>query len=168
MDQYGMLHIRNVIRARMDALEILETMFHLYDAYRPDLFIMEKGVIEKALGPILNQMMMTSGKYLPLHTEATTKDKRTRARSIQARMRAGGVRFNKKAHWYPDLEAEMLRFDRDIHDDQVDAMAWLGLVLDKMKEALTPREQEQEEFDEEMATTMGDALNMGRSNITGY
>lgn len=168
MDQYGMLYIRKVVRDRLDALEILHMLFNLNQVYKPALIILEKGLIEKALGPVMNQMMMQSGKFLPMHLEAPTRDKRTRASAIQARMRAGGVRFDKSSSWYGDLESEMLRFDRDIHDDQVDAMAWLGLVLDRMVEAPTAKEIEDLEWEEENAQLLISELNQGRSEIGGY
>ena len=50
-------------------------------------------------------------------------------------MRAGGVKFDKSADWYQTLEDELMRFPRDKHDDQVDSMAYLGLMIDKMHEA---------------------------------
>jgi len=49
---------------------------------------------------------------------------------LQARLRQGTVFFNGYANYYPDLEQELLRFPRDVHDDQVDALAWIGLTLD--------------------------------------
>lgn len=169
MDQFGMLHIRKVIKRRLDALESVKLLFELNDIYHPDLIIIEKGQIDRAITPFLNQAMMQTGKFLPFYRVPTnTTDKRARARSIQARMRAGGVKFNKKADWYSDLESEMLRFDRDIHDDQVDAMAMLGLGLAYMKDALTPKEQEQNEWDEENRPFIDEYMNQGRSLITGY
>jgi phage terminase large subunit-like protein len=94
-----------------------------------------------------------------------TKDKQTRARSFQARLRAGGVRFDKDADWYPTLEDEMVRFPRDKHDDQVDALSWIGLTLDKLQEAPTPVELAEEEWEEMEQTTYE---SQGRSWATGY
>ena len=68
-----------------------------------------------------------------------------RARSIQARMRAGAVKFDKEADWYLTLEDELTKFPRARHDDQVDAMAYLGLMIDNYIEAPTKEEQEEEE-----------------------
>ena len=63
-------------------------------------------------------------------------------------MRAGGVHFDRKAEWHPDLEQELLTFPRSVHDDQVDALAWLGLTLNKMQVALSPEELEDEDGDD--------------------
>jgi hypothetical protein len=80
-------------------------------------------------------------------------------------MRAGGIRFDKDKMWYPTLEDEMARFPRDRHDDQVDALAWIGLVLDKIIDAPTPEEEEDEEYNRVEAES--EPID-GRSRITGY
>jgi phage terminase large subunit-like protein len=94
------------------------------------------------------------------------KDKVQRARSIQARLRIKGVRFDHSADWYPAFEDEMLTFPRGKHDDQVDALAYLGLMLDNMVEAQTNDEIEEEIYADELRKA-GAAYD-GRSAITGY
>jgi hypothetical protein len=39
------------------------------------------------------------------------------------------VYFPRDAHFTSTLIAEMLRFPNGTHDDQVDALAWLGLMM---------------------------------------
>ena len=94
------------------------------------------------------------------------KDKIARARSIQARMRAKGVKFDKNADWYQVLEDECLRFPRDRHDDQVDCLAYLGMMLDKLIEAPTNEEIEDEEYQEALHSFGYDQV--GRNAVTGY
>jgi hypothetical protein len=111
--------------------------------------------------------MVESNTFLniiPLKPHKT--DKISRARSIQARMRAGAVRFDKGAEWYPTLESEMMRFPRDRHDDQVDAIAYLGIILDKMSEGRTEEEIEEEEYQEDYEKS--ELALDGRSAICGY
>ncbi len=81
-------------------------------------------------------------------------------------MRSGGVKFNKTADWYYDLEQEMLQFPRGRNDDQVDAMAWLGFTINKMHEASTAKEIEEEQWQHEY--DMSGLMEQGRSTITGY
>ena len=90
-----------------------------------------------------------------------TKDKMQRARSIQARMRAGGVRFDTEADWFPALQEQMLRFPRGAHDDYVDMLSWAGLLMDRLRNANTPEEDD----DEERWNTQE---YVGRSVICGY
>ena len=57
------------------------------------------------------------------------RDKEARARAIQGRMQQGMVYFPKDAVWTGPLVAELLRFPNGTHDDQVDALAWIGLMM---------------------------------------
>ena len=104
--------------------------------------------------------------YPNLELITPSKDKISRARSIQARCRAGAVKFDKEGEWYDRFEQEITRFPRDRHDDQVDAFAHLGYILDKMVEGSTPEEVEEERYQEELTNS---GLNeRGRSSVTGY
>jgi hypothetical protein len=57
----------------------------------------------------------------------------------------------------------MARFPKARHDDQVDALSWIGLILDEVQDALTPQEEADEEYYEEM-----DDNYSGRDLCTGY
>jgi hypothetical protein len=72
---------------------------------------------------------------------------------MQARMRARGIRFDKEADWFQNFHDELVRFPRDKHDDQVDAFAYLGLILNKMVEAPTKQEIIDDEYDTELRTS---------------
>lgn len=168
IDSIGTMYIRHVIRKRMEADEIIETLFALHNRYQPELIIFESGQIKSTLMPFIKSEMFRRGVFLSIETPpSTTQDKRSRARPMQARMRAGGVKFDKRKEWYPDFEQELLRFDRDIHDDQVDAFAWLGITIDRQNSGRTAKEIEDEEYDLELDKYQ-DYLDLGRSAITGY
>ena len=166
LDEFNMLHIVDVIRERMDAQEIIDAMFSLNKRYSPEMITLEAGAIEKAIGPFLKAEMFASGEFMNLCVKNPTKDKESRARSIQGRLRAGGVRFDKKAEWYPAFEQELLSFPRGAHDDQVDAFAWLGLTLLQMSAAPSQEELEEDEF-QEMTKASG-FYDQGRNIRTGY
>jgi predicted phage terminase large subunit-like protein len=165
VDEDGRLQCVNVVRERLDASQIIDTMLALHRTYKPHLFGVEAGTIQKAIGPSLNDAMVREGTYLNLVLLKPSTDKVTRARSIQARMRVGGAKFDKQADWYPAFENELMRFPRDKHDDQVDAWSYMGLMLDKMTEAQTDEEIEDEEYQEELEEA--NAANE-RSKYTGY
>ena len=166
MDEQGLIHIVNVIRERMNALEIVETIFALEQTYKPEVFTLEEGQISKAIGPFLYEEMPKRGIFPNVVGIRPAVDKLTRARSIQARMRAKAVRFEKDSDWYQMFEDECVRFPRDKHDDMVDAFAYIGLMLDKMVEAPTRIEMEQEEYERDMESS--GLFELGRSQITGY
>jgi predicted phage terminase large subunit-like protein len=170
VDQEGIIYIVDLIRERMDALDIIETFFELQKKYDPELFIIEAGAIEKSLGPFLYAEMLKPGRQpLNLETKTPSQDKEFRARSIQARMRAGGCRFDKGSDWFPNFELECMQFPRAVHDDQVDAFAWLGLTLDKIQDAPTEQEMNQSKWEEDVEFYLySDPGYSGVSATTGY
>ena len=166
MDEDGKLYCKHVINQRMDALEIVDTILMIQKIYKPVLFGLEQGTIQKAIGPYLNEEMLKRGEFINTVLLKPSGDKLTRARSIQARMRSGACRFDKEAEWYQAFEDQLLRFPRDKHDDQVDAWAYLGLMLDRMWEAPTEKEAEEEEYRTYVSEGIG--VDSGRSSICGY
>jgi len=166
LDENGILHIVNVIRERMNALEIVETIFALEKTYHPEIFAIEEGQISKAIGPFLYEEMGKRNVYPNIFGVKPSTDKVARSRSIQARLRAKGVRVEKDGDWYQTFEDECTRFPRDKHDDQVDAFAYLGLILDKMIDAPTQQDIADEEYDTDYRNS--GLFELGRSAITGY
>lgn len=167
MDENGILHIKNVIRGRMDGDEIVNTMLGLQKVYNPVAFGVEETQITKSLGPFLNRAMIESNTYVNLYKMKPHKtDKISRSQAIRARLRAGGVKVYKEEDWYLDFEEECVSFPRAKHDDQVDAFAYLGLLLDKIIDAPTQQELEEEEYEDEIRSS-GSKF-QGRNEVTGY
>jgi predicted phage terminase large subunit-like protein len=167
VDENKVIHIKDIIRERMDGREIVDTLLQLQTIYDPEAVGIEEMQVSKAIGPFLREEMFKTNTYLSLvPLKHGGKDKTTRSRSIQARMRAHGVKFNKDADWYPTFENECLTFPRGKHDDQVDAFAYLGLMLDKLIEAPTKEEIDELEYLDELRSTGSDIT--GQSSITGY
>lgn len=165
VDDQGRLHLVNIVRDRMDAQQIVDTILTLQKLYKPSIFGIEAGIIQKSIGPFLNKEMLATGIFVPLLLLKPSADKITRARSIQARMRANACKFDKEAEWYQTFEEELMRFPRDRHDDQVDSWAYMGLMLDKMQDAATPEEIENEEY---LASLHEEAVETDRNTHTGY
>jgi len=170
VDEDGLLHVVDVIRERMDTHQAMDTLFMLQEAYDPEAFIIEKGVIEKSIGPFLHAEMLKPNRVpLSIVTKNPSKDKEFRARSIQARMRARGCRFDKSTDWYPSFERELLEFPSSKYDDQVDAFAYIGLMLKDLVEAPTEKEMQQADWEEEVSLYLSDnPMRGGRSKHTGY
>ena len=140
VNTHGMVFIEHVVKGRFDPLEIIDVFFQIQDMYEPEMFFVESGAIQKSIGPFLNEEQVKRNKFLSLKLVTPAKDKQTRARSIAGRMKAGGVKFDKQADWFPELEQELLQFPRGKHDDQVDCFSYLGKMLDKLIEAPTKEE----------------------------
>jgi predicted phage terminase large subunit-like protein len=165
MDSSGVLHVVDMYAQRYDPLAAITKMFELQEMYNIDMWVVEDDNISKAIGPFLNQEMLKRQVFLNLERIRPHKDKQARATAIQARMRAGGVHFNAEAPWYFDLYNEMINFPRGKTDDRVDALAWIGLMLDKMSPSATREELDELAWQEETGYMEQD---YGRSEVTGY
>jgi predicted phage terminase large subunit-like protein len=165
----GFIKIKDVRRFRGDALDIVNEIFSIQERYDPLLFAIESENISKAIGPFLFEEMGKPGRpYINLREMPIgNQDKIRRARSIQARTRAGKVQFDHDASWWPALQEELLYFPRGNYCDQVDALAWIGILLDKMVEVKTTREIVEEEYNREIEESYS-PFDMGMDPDTGY
>lgn len=170
VDENKMIQVRQVIRDRMDGKEIVDLLLKLQKVYDPIAIGIEEMQVSKAIGPFLREEMIKHNTFINLHMLThNNKDKISRSRSIQARMRAQTIRFDKDADWYPDFEEECMQFPRSKHDDMVDAFSYLGVLLDYLIEAPTVEEQEDIDYEEEQAAYGDiDGWDSGRSTQTGY
>lgn len=167
VDENKILHVKDVIRARLDGREIVDTILGLERMYKPEAIGIEEMQVSKAIGPFLREEMIATNTFPSLvKLKHGGKDKIARSRSMQGRMRAHGVRFNKDSEWYATFEDECITFPRGKHDDQVDAFAYLGMLLDIIVEAPTQNEIEEEEYNDELRSS-GNGFS-GRSKHTGY
>ncbi len=167
VDENRTVILKSVIRERLDAKEIVDLLLALQRTYEPEAFGIEKMMVTQAIGPFLREQMIAENTYLNVvQLTHSGKDKVQRARNIQARMRAKTCKFDKAADWYPTFEDELLKFPRGVKDDQVDAWAYMGQLLDKMIEAPTKEETEEDEWQNDLrASRLGVE---GRSRVTGY
>ena len=167
VDEQKKIHIKHVIRERLDGKDLVDTFIRLQRDYDPIAIGVEDMQVSKSIGPFLREAMFSSNTFINLHLlKHGGKDKPTRSKSMQARMRAHGVKFDKEADWYATFEDELLTFPRGKKDDQADAFGYLGLMLDILIEAPTRAEQEEEDYLDDLA--LADDGNDGRNSYTGY
>lgn len=167
VDENRQIIIKDVIRERLDGKEIVDTLLTLQRIYEPEAIGVEEMQVSKALGPFLREEMVRTNTFPTLYgLRHEGKDKVLRSRNIQARMRAHTIRFLKEGDWYPIFEDECLTFPRGKHDDQVDCFAYLGKMLDKLIEAPTKEELDDDEYADELRES-GISSN-GRNSTTGY
>jgi len=168
MSPEGVLHIVDVKRFKGDSEAIIEELIATQRHYKPNTFTFETAKIDKAIGPYLDRAQMKARVYLNIHKETPTQSKTMRARSIQAMHKAGAIKYDREASWYPSFEAELLMVadsgPRGRHDDMFDAFAYLGLTVDQFYEAQSDEEIEEEEYEQ----VFEDYHDLGRSHVTGY
>ena len=173
-DSRHFLHALDMQVGKWDSLEIVEAMFEIQEVWNPEMFFVEKGQIWSALEPILKKEMQERGQWINFVPVTSVKDKAARGRTLQKRMRNGGMKWDKEAEWYPACEDEMLRFtgsNESAQDDQFDAFSLLAIGFERMVDT------EEDDFDEEVegnpedvwyAARGGEDERGGRSAVTGY
>ena len=164
----NILHFVDQHVGRWDTTEIIDTMFLIQEQHNPYCFFVEDGVIWKAIEPTLNKEMQIRNTFFYCVAIGSIKDKATKGRSFQRRMRAQACRYNKKAHWYAGFEAELLRFtgySDAVLDDQFDSAALVARGFDDL-----PLLEEEDFMDEEELyhRNTGPIRDHGRSTTTGY
>ena len=167
-DIENLLHIFDQFTGKWDTLEWIEVLFDIQAKHDPECFFVEDGVIWKSIAPMLYKEMQLRDTWLNCQPIVPVKDKASRGRPLQRRMRAGGMRFNKKADWYPGYEGVMLRFtgrSDAVQDDEFDSTAILVKGFDLMAEL------EEDDFiePEEADMLYNDPRQyQGRNAVTGY
>jgi predicted phage terminase large subunit-like protein len=139
MDEFEDLYILDRVRDKLDSYDAVQAICDTFIKWRSilDLVGVEEGQIKKSIEPFLNRVLDEKKLYdlhiMPLPPGRA--DKAARAQTIRGMMRQGKVWLPHpdKAPWVLELVDEMLRFQAGgSHDDQVDAMAWLGQMVNNM------------------------------------
>lgn len=105
---------------------------------KPMMWVEEQGQIIKSIGPFLEKRMREERVYCRREQVASTTDKPSRSRSMQARAACGRVFLPAKAPWLESFVSELLTFPAGKHDDQVDAFGLIGRMLDDLVPASAP------------------------------
>jgi len=172
-DTRNLLHFIDQRVGRWDTVEWIDQMFMIQQRWNPEVFWVEDGVIWKSIAPMVYREMQTRDIRINIEAITPVKDKGTRGRSLQRRMRSGQCRFDQKADWYPGMEQELLRFTGSAAatlDDQFDSAALLSRGFDDLAQV------EPEDFfdDDDWEMEKGfwnqrkQAASTGRNRVTGY
>ncbi len=153
---------------RWETNDWIEEMFLIQKRWNPEVFFVEDGVIWKSIAPMVYTEMQKRNIFINCQPRMPIKDKATRARSLQKRMRSGSCKFDTSSDWFAGLKDELVRFtgyNEARRDDQVDSAALLSLGFEDMANF------EEEDFiteDEEYLREMNPRKVAGRNHTTGY
>ncbi len=164
----NLTHFIDQYAGRWDTLEWVDLMFDIQEKYEPDTFYVEDGVIWKSIAPTVYKEMQVRDIWLNCYAINPTRDKATRGRPFQKRMRAHGCRFDTEAAWYPAFEDELLHFTGNsdaVLDDQFDSAAILIKGLEIAPEVEDDDFLDDDEYEMRRHNPQKDS---GRSLTTGY
>lgn len=141
-------------KGQWGSLNIIKNLCLAHNTWHPELFGGEAGHIEQSINPILNEY-----KYRPEYNapglflrplKPGRNDKRARARPFQGLVESHQVYFPEDAPWIPDMLQELLRFDSGKHDDDVDALAWIGKMLELFTPVPKPRVEKEKSWKDKL------------------
>lgn len=144
-DYDDLLHVADMVRFKSgDSLFIVEAILNLTARwYSPSLVLgFEDGQIWRAIEALLKKRMRERKVYPSIVVLKPISDKMARARPLQGRMQQGMVSFSDKGEWYDACRTEMLRFPAGVHDDQVDALAWMTQMAIGREPPQKPKKKE--------------------------
>ena len=154
LDQRDNYYVVDVTRGRWDGMELVERILDFYVKWEPQIVGIEKGHINMALGPFIKKRIEERRLHKMYINELATgrRDKVLRARAIQGRLQQGKLFFPRDKDFTGPLETEMLRFPNGVHDDQIDALAWLGLMMTDYNVIRSARPKRQKSWRDKLKT----------------
>ena len=133
----------DVVWKRMQTDQTVEELLMQFKLHRPQLWWMEDELISKSFGPFLRKRMAEEKVYTTaLEPIRPSKDKETRARSVQGRTVQRRIHFPKAAPWWPAARSQLLTFPHGANDDFVDWLSLIGLGLTTQVKAFAHVERE--------------------------
>lgn len=167
------LKILDMFRGRVRDKELMEAIVSMYQKYQKNAYGLgiEYGQLYLSIENQLKQAFMDKNISPVLDdTLRPVTDKRVRATPLRGWMQNHKVYFPKHQPWTEKAREEMLRFDAGLHDDIVDALAWLVRMAEKLP--LVPeRGYEKHRGEKSVQDRIADAYRaqrLGSGSSTGY
>lgn len=136
VDVEGTVWVVDVLRERMEADDLIETIFDNYERFNQDLVGIERTQyvvgLQSSLERRMGERRLHDFPYTLL--DHGNKDKVQRSAPFRSWMRRGKVKIPTDAPWYAEFKKEHLEFPGGRHDDQVDTTGYFGQMLDDMTE----------------------------------
>ena len=147
VDPEGRMYLLDLWRGQKQGDVWIDAFCDLVLKWKPLDWAEEQGQIKSAIGPFLEQRMRSRKAYVSRQQFTTRGGKIVRAQSIRGRMALDGLYVPSFAPWYEAFRSELLVFPAGNHDDQVDALGLIGLLLDNMITGQKPKRVEPDKRD---------------------
>lgn len=169
-DGVNVLYVLDMYRNRVRDLGQLEAIVNMFSKYKHNASRLgiEQGqiwlAIEKRLKAMFKQRSLS-----PVFddTLVPVRDKRVRATPLQGWMQNHRVYFPRSQPWVQKAKEELLRFDAGVHDDAVDALAWMIRMVQNMALVPKPKALSREKTVKELIADYA-REQRGNSSNTGY
>lgn len=131
LDRYWLV---DLVRGQWDPAETARQVTKFWYKHQAQMVWFEGGGPFLGVQPSLKSAMKSTGIWVP-HQEISHggKAKDVRAISMRGIINGGNLYVPTMTPWYNDLKAELASFPNGKNDDQVDALAYLGLKSMMMK-----------------------------------
>lgn len=133
IDEQGDIWIEDGFNDQVASDVAVAEGLRLVKRYKPQLWLGEKGVIEKAIGPEVKRQMRRLRTYAARELLPSVHDKLARVRGFQARVSAGTVHI-KDGPFGDALIDQLIAFPAGRFDDMVDCCGLIGRALDLLME----------------------------------
>lgn len=132
VDEKDNIHFHStVMRARMNAYQIVENMLNLAERHKVQQICIEAGHISKTLGPHLRKRMSERKIYCGVFDMVPSRDKLARAATLQGRMQMGKIFWPDTPFYRDTVMREFMQFPAGKHDDLVDSFAYGALFMNQ-------------------------------------
>ena len=119
--------VLDMIRERLEAPDIIPLLKKTMIQHELDYIGVERAGFQIAL------IQLARREGIAIKELKADRDKITRAMPLSAKMEGGQVYFKRNAKWIDDLQRELLQFPEAEHDDQVDALSYSILEINKAR-----------------------------------
>jgi len=133
IDRWDRMWVLDIWREQAASDRWALALMVLMKQWEPVVWLEERGVIAKSVGPLIDRMQRELSVYCRREGFVSASDKATRSRSIQGYIRLHGLHLPKDAPWVPQLLHEMMAFPLGKNDDQVDCLSLIGRLLHNLK-----------------------------------
>lgn len=117
--------IFDCIYGRFDPSQTIDHIFNLVKKWKPRAVGIERVAYQRALIHFITKEMPARDTFFTIIELDAEKQKELRIKGIQPRFRAKTVWFPEHASWLTEMESELLMFPKGLHDDLIDALAYL-------------------------------------------